>query len=66
MRMGLGKKIAGGILLFLGVGSIYGLFMNIGIAETYGLTPTTTGALIGNAIFTALLLYFGIKLVRSK
>lgn len=64
--MGLGKKIAGGILLFLGVGSIYGLLMNIGVAELYGLTPSTIGALIGNVAFTVLLLYFGIKLVRSK
>ena len=65
--MGLGKKIAGGFLVLLGaIELVYGVPYNLGYVATYGLTPTDIGGLTGAVVLGALMLYFGIKLIRSK
>ena len=65
--MGIGRKIAGGFLVFLGaVELVYGVPYNLGYVAAYGLNPVNAGGLAGAAVFGALMLYFGIKLIRSR
>ena len=67
MRMGIGKKIAGGFLILWGIaGLVFGVPNILYDVGVYGLNPSTIGGLISVFVIAPLLIYAGVKLVRSK
>ena len=65
--MGIGRKIAGGFLILWGaVDLVFGVPEMLYYVSAYGLNPATIGGLAGVFVGAPLLIYAGIKLVRSK
>ena len=64
--MGIGRKIAGGFLILLGIGGLYDIPRLLYYAATFGLNPAVVGGMIGAFVVAPLMIYYGIKLIKSK